>query len=177
MVGNENGAIQIESKSFTTDYVHHQRIAVPGPDFVLPSIQLKWYQIHRPGVEISDVLIEESRRFIKVEIEGGRLKIANEFGFVMLHLGDEPPSRNTFAMLFACTWRNNNELWRTLYTKSLGSDQEYTLFMNDGHIGAFCVWELGVVLHEREAWNRYLYTGRDEKASLAYYNDKVDGPV
>jgi hypothetical protein len=115
-------ANQIASNSFTADYKHHQRQVVPGPGLFLSDSWLKWYQIHRPEVEIRADLIEQSRRFIQDEIEGGRLEIANEFGFVMLHLGDEPPSRNTFAMFFVCTWRNNNELWRTLYTRTLSSN-------------------------------------------------------
>jgi hypothetical protein len=170
-------ANQIESNSFTPDYEHHQRRVAPGPDLILSDSRLKWYQIHRPDVEIPNDLVEESRRFIREEIEGGRLQIANEFGFVMLHLGDEPASRNTFAMLFVCTWRNNNELWRTLYTRTLRSNQGFERYVDDGHVGGFCVWELVPVWHERQAWSRLLYSSRDEAARDVYLDDLIEGLV
>jgi hypothetical protein len=128
-------------------------------------------------VEIPTDLVDESRRFARAEIESERLDIGSELGFAMLHLGDEGMPRNTFAMLFVCTWRHNNELWQTLFTKSLASNCPYELFVEDGHIGAFCVWELGVVLHERDAWNRFLYSSRDDAAAREYLAAKYEGPV
>jgi len=170
-------AEQVVSKSFSTDYVHHTRYVQPGPDFILPDIRLKWYEIHRPEVELPVGLSDESRQFIKEEVEAGRLPLANESGFVMLHLGDEPSSRNTFAMLFVCTWRYGNELWRTLYTKSLISSQEYSRPDESVQMGAFCVWELGAVWHERQSWSQFLYSDRDRAALDHYLNDKFEGPV
>lgn len=40
-----------------------------------------------------------------------------------------------------------------------------------------CVWELGAVLHEHQAWTRYLRSSRDEKAKRAYLNDQFTGSV
>jgi hypothetical protein len=172
-----NADVQVVSNSFDHDYAHHQRLAKPGPDFVLPNVHLKWYDIYRPDVGISAELIDASRSFLQQEVESERLNIATEYGFAMLHLGDEPGSRNTFAMLFVCTWRNGNELWRTLYTKSLRTNEDFERFVEDGHIGAFCVWELGPVWHERQAWTRFLYSARDDGARDVYLGDNFEGLV
>jgi len=45
------------------------------------------------------------------------------------------------------------------------------------HRGTFCVWELGVVWHERHAWVRFLSSNRDEAAKRAYLNDRFSGLV
>jgi hypothetical protein len=45
------------------------------------------------------------------------------------------------------------------------------------HRGTFCVWELGAVWHERQAWVRFLSSQRDEAAKLAYINDRFSGLV
>jgi hypothetical protein len=167
----------VQTRSVSPDYAHHERFVVAGPELLLPRNRLKWYQISRPEIEIPEVLVEESRQLIRSEVEEGRLDIATDQGFAMLHLGDEPPSRNTFAMLFVCSWRHGNELWRTLYTKSLTDNGEYRRFDGDGHFGVFCVWELGPVWHERQAWTRFLYSERDEPALEAYLADLYQGPV
>jgi hypothetical protein len=167
----------VETRSVSAEYSHHQRLVSTGPELVLPKNRLKWYQISRTDVQIPESLVEESRSFIYTEVESGRLDIATEQGFAMLHLGDEPSSRNTFVMLFVCTWRHGNELWRSLYTKSLHDGGEFQRFVEDGHMGAFCVWELGPVWHERQAWSRFLYSARDGKALKDYLSDQFTGPV
>jgi hypothetical protein len=45
------------------------------------------------------------------------------------------------------------------------------------HRGTFCVWELGAIWHERDAWVRFLSSKRDAAAKLAYLNDRFSGRV
>jgi hypothetical protein len=42
---------------------------------------------------------------------------------------------------------------------------------------AFCVWELGAVIHEQKAWTEYLYSARNEEARLAWIGDRFRGVV
>jgi hypothetical protein len=64
-----------------------------------------------------------------------------------------------------------------------GTDQTipagpFHLFPQSGtHRGTFCVWELGAVLHEQQAWIRYLYSARDDAARREYVADQYAGPV
>ena len=54
-------------------------------------------------------------------------------------------------------------------------DGQFQLVPRDNHMPVMCVWELGAVVHEREAWTRYLYSARDEHAKAAYLSDRFTG--
>ena len=45
------------------------------------------------------------------------------------------------------------------------------------HKGAYCVWELGPVWHEKEAWVRFLNSQRDDAAERVYLEDRFAGTV
>ena len=95
---------------------------------------------------------------------GGALELAGEVGFAILHRCGED-----FYFLLVCTWRNENELWETVWAKDGEDDLSFRPWPAEGtHRPTFCVWELGVVWHEQGAWSRYLRSRRDEGALLAY---------
>lgn len=154
----------------STAYSHHLRLVTPGADLSLPGAYLKWYDIRRAEVSITPALRQESRDFLMAEAKAGRLALKNELGFVMLHQCD------TVVFLFVDTWRNENELWKTLYYKDLVNEGGFQLFVVEGDLlPGFCVWELTAVWHEREAWSRYLFSERDAAAKYAYLNDRYSG--
>ncbi len=43
--------------------------------------------------------------------------------------------------------------------------------------GVYCVWELGVVTYETEAWKRYLKSEKRAKDKLEYIGDRFEGIV
>jgi hypothetical protein len=45
------------------------------------------------------------------------------------------------------------------------------------HIPTFCVWELGVVWHEQQAWSDFLRSPRGPASRKAYLHDTYDGEV
>ena len=97
-------------------------------------------------------------------VEEGALELAGEVGFAILHRCGED-----FYFLLVCTWRNENELWETVWAKDGDDDPAFRPWPAEGtHRPTFCVWELGVVWHEQGAWSRYLRSRRDEGALLAY---------
>lgn len=81
-------------------------------------------------------------------------------------------------LLLLTTWRNTNELWESVYVKTVEETESYRpiLFSNE-HRGTYCVWELAPVWHERHAWMRFLSSTRDDAAKLAYVNDRFEGWV
>ena len=150
-------------------YSYSQKLVIPGKDISLPGAYLKWYDVRRPDVEFARELVEESRAFVAAEVE--RLKIQDELGFVLLH--DCKPT-----LLLIMTWRNINEIWETAYAKNMTQAAGYQPIPYETiHRGTFCVWELGAVWHERQAWVRFLSSQRDEAAKLAYINDRFSGLV
>jgi hypothetical protein len=153
------------------EYQHHKRLVTPDTDFSLPTGYFKWYNLHRPELTIAPELGQESRAFLHSEVAGGRLKLDNELGFVILHRCDE------VVFLSALTWRNFNELWRTIYLKNLKTAGDFQLMEMERHAHTYCVWELAVVWHERTLWADYLYSNRDEAAKYAYLNDRLSGLI
>lgn len=151
-------------------YAYYEKLVTPGEDISLPGAYLKWYDIRRPDVEIAQELVEESRAFVAAEVE--RLKMEGQLGFVLLH--DCRPA----LLLMILTWRNTNEIFESAYAKDMTRAAGYqpTTF-ETSHRATFCVWELGAVWHERQAWVRFLASKRDEAAKLAYVNDRFSGLV
>lgn len=151
-------------------YVYYEKLVTPGEDISLPGAYLKWYDIRRPDVEIVQELVEESQAFVAAEVE--RLKLKDELGFVLLH--DCRPA----LLLMILTWRNTNEIFESAYAKDITRTAGYQPIMFEtSHRATFCVWELGAVWHERQAWARFLASKRDETAKLAYVNDRFSGLV
>jgi len=152
------------------EYRHEPKLIIPGDDLVLPHAHLKWYDVRVAEAAIPDDLRTEARDFLRSEAEAGRLDITGELGFVILHLcGD------SFFFLIVCTWRNANEMWESLYTKDTTVAGPFQMVPQGTHLEIICVWELGAVLHEQQAWTRYLYSARDEQAKLAYLGDRFTG--
>lgn len=75
--------------------------------------------------------------------------------------------------------RNTNELWESVYAKDLaqpGGRFMATTF-ETSHRGTYCVWELGPIWHERNAWMRFLSSPHDEAAKQVYISDRFSGLV
>jgi len=114
-----------------------------------------------------------ARRCLRDAARGDELGVLGEVGFVILHRCGED-----FYFLLVCTWRNENELWETVWAKNGESDVLFRRWPTEGeHRPTFCVWELGAVCHEREAWTRYLLSPRDKPAKDAYLRDSYAGAV
>jgi hypothetical protein len=105
-------------------------------------------------------------------VAAGKLNIDGELGFVIHHLCGE-----SFYFLIVCTWRNQNEMWETLYGQDMSAGGGYQLVPQGSHLEVICVWELGAVLHEQQAWSRYLRSARDVQAKRDYLEDRFTGTV
>ena len=83
-----------------------------------------------------------------------------------------------YLLLLITTWRNTNEMWESIYVKKAADAEMYSpiIFKTD-HKGTYCVWELGVVWHERNSWVRFIKSKRDNKSKLIYLNDLFSGEV
>ena len=152
--------------SVRADYGHIRKVVEAAPPVRWPADgQLKWYNIYREQAAIAGEVQQEARDFLCGEVTSGRLPIASELGFVILHrTGDA-------FLLLVCTWRYDNELWETVY---LSDGAGFELLPKDElHKPTYCVWEMGAVLHEQQAWIRYLFSVRDEKAQQIYLTDQV----
>ena len=102
----------------------------------------------------------------------GELELGG-LGFAILHrCGD------AFYFLLLSTWKGDNELWETVWAKNGSSEQAFRPWPREGsHVPTFCVWELGAVWHEQQAWSRFLRSERSAADAEAYLGDSYRGVV
>ena len=163
----------LQHGSVAADYRHAEKFAHAEPSLALGETVLKWYDVAPDEEPVPLAIRAVARRCLRDAARSGELGALGDLGFVVLHRCGED-----FYFLLVCTWRNENELWETVWAKSGESDVLFRTWPTEGaHRPTFCVWELGAVVHEREAWTRYLLSPRDERARDAYLRDSYSGLV
>jgi hypothetical protein len=151
---------------------HDAKVATPQPSIMLGEAVLKWYDIARPATPVPIAIRALARRCLRDAVKLGRLSLEDDLGFVLLHRCEDD-----FHFLLVATWRNENELWESVWAKR-STDVFFESWPSAGtHSPTFCVWELGAVAHERDAWIRYLRSSRDPAARRAYLRDCYSGAV
>ena len=147
-------------------YRHAPKQVVSSEPMRLPSAILKWYELFSEGHPAP----ESISRLAKKPIVDGALEVRG-LGLVILHrCGD------AFYFLIVATWRNENELWQTVWYKDGDAMAEFKPFpREDAHKPTYCVWELVPVWHEQRAWKRFLMSGRDTRAAQVWLADVFSG--
>jgi hypothetical protein len=163
----------LERHGVDAAYEHAAKVAAVGPSLALGDTLLKWYEIAPADDPLEPSLSDLARLGLADACRLGELRLDGGLGFVVLHrCGDG------FHFLLVATWQNANELWETVWAKDADADTEFNTWPLDGtHRPTFCVWELGVVAHERLAWTRFLRSRRDGDARHAYLRDTYEGEV
>jgi hypothetical protein len=164
--------VGIENR-ISDDYRHVAKLARPAESIALAGSVLKWYDVARATAPVPDEIRALAREGLEDAARTGGLALADDVGFVILHR-----CGRDFYFLLVCSWRNQNEVWETVFAKDGDADVAFRPWPADGaHRPTFCVWELGVVCHEQRAWTRYLRSERDPAALQAYLEDGFDGSV
>ena len=89
-------------------YRHIPKHAAPGDVIAPPGAMLKWYAVYPTDRPVPTELTQLARSYLmKNQLE------AKGCGFVILHR-----CGNDFYFLIVNTWRNNNELWETVFYKN-----------------------------------------------------------
>jgi hypothetical protein len=141
------------TRDVAANYVHRDKFATPREGIVPGDSQLKWSNIAPLEAPVPNEIEKLACDYLN------DVRVAGDFGFVILHRCGE-----AFYFLLVSTWRNENELWESVYAKQ-----------NAGE--TFCVWELGVVWHEQQAWRRVLTSQRATEDVTRYLNDRFEGSV
>ena len=153
------------------EYEHISKHVAPGPSIVIADAILKWYDIAPADTPVEDDIRALAEVSLRQAARSGDLALAGELGFVILHRCGE-----SFYFLLISTWRNDNELWETVWAKYDAKDDSFRPWPIEGtHRPTFCVWELAAVCHERVAWSGYLRSARDEAAKQAYLATSYEG--
>ncbi|MEP7174606.1 MAG: hypothetical protein ABI705_14035 [Aestuariivirga sp.] len=149
------------------NYVHRDKVASPGEGIATGGSQLKWSNIAPAEASVPKEIEKLARDYLK------DVRVAGDLGFVILHRCGED-----FYFLLVSTWRNENELWESVYAKANADEPDFKPYIVEtAHRGTFCVWELGVVWHEQQAWKRFLMSKRATGDVTRYLNDRFEGSV
>jgi hypothetical protein len=151
------------------EYRHLPKVIHPAPAVTAAGGVVKWYDIAQGDKPIPREIGALAREGLHEAMTGEAL--AGELGFVILHRCGE-----SFYFLLIASWRNENELWETVWAKAGEHEPAFGPWTVDGpHRPAFCVWELRAVCHEQGAWSRYLRSPRDAAARQEYLKDTYTG--
>ena len=109
-VGERAGAQRWRASILAT--AHVAKVAAPQPSLMLGDALLKWYDIAPHETPVPLAIRALARRCLAGRAQGGTLGVEDGLGFVILHRcgGD-------FYFLLVSTWRNENELWETVWAK------------------------------------------------------------
>ena len=99
------------------DYRHVEKFARPEPSLALDGTVLKWYDIAPDDAPVPLAIRALARRSLRDAADRTRSASSGELGFVILHRCGE-----SFYFLLVCTWRNENELWETVWAKDGDGD-------------------------------------------------------
>jgi len=156
-----------------TDYRHVSKLVQPAPAITLGDAMLKWYDIAPADEPVPSELQVLARGGLRAAAGSGSLRLDGDLGFVILHRCGE-----SFYFLLVSTWRNDNELWETVWAKNGESEVTFQPWLLEGtHRPTFCVWELGAVWHEQQSWSRFLRSARGAAEREAYLLDTFAGEV
>ena len=156
-----------------TGYRHVTKAVTPAPPITLGECTLKWYDVAPADEPVPSSLRVLARGNLRAAADTGRLDLDDDLGFVILHRCGE-----SFYFLIVSTWRNDNELWETVLAKNGEDEVAFRPWPLEGtHRPTYCVWELGAVWHEQQAWSQYLRSVRDDAARQAYLQDSYAGTV
>lgn len=149
-------------------YQHVPKMVTPGNSIETTDAVLKWYALFPEGQPVPDKIDSLARSYLaRTTLE------AKGLGFVILHR-----CGNDFYFLIVSTWRGNNEVWETVFYKEGDAMPDFALWPREGmHKPTYCVWELVPVWHEKESWERFLKTSRDDEAAQVWLDDRYSGPA
>ena len=153
-------------------YTHRDKLIEPGEVLAVKGAWLKWYDIALPEMPVPAEIRNLARATVEREAAGGKMDVRGELGFVILHRCSPE-----FYFLLVCSWRHENEIWKSTFARDAGDPDFREFTFATPHRGTYCVWELGAVWHEQQAWKRYLRSARDDAAKLTYLGDSYRGEV
>lgn len=154
-------------------YKHYGK-AIQSQGIVRPNGgHLKWYDIARCDQLIGPSTRSLAQRFLLSQSASSGVPNKHDLGFVLLHRCGEG-----FYFLMLCTWRENNELWKTVYYLNDQTMPDFALFpQHTDHKGAFCVWEMSVVSFEAQVWTAYLMSERTYQDVDTYLSMTILAPL
>jgi len=146
------------------DYKHQPRTVRPQGLVTTPSLVLKLYSMAK-DMHPTNRTIRDTGKLLERDIAEGKIEPLTGLGFAIL----------SEDMLNVARWDTEypivvkNQIYG--FEGSINSAQ----LLDINKVGSFCIWELGIVGHEKEAWKRFLDSQRGEAEKHQYLTDIIEG--
>ena len=159
-------AIDFDNIGNVRNYRDEQRRVTSQGLVINPSLVLKMYSmLKETSPHFSPRALRRSNHFLQQEIRDGRLEPLLGMGFAIL-------SEDTLNVArWGWTAESPIVVKNKLYEHDFRSENGKTTELDIGKEGPFCIWELGIVGYEREAWRRYLDSERTNQDKAHYLFD------
>lgn len=152
-------------------YQHRAKQARAQSAVIVGATALKWYDLEEPGLGVAD-----QTRAVAQSVAASLPGPNDTAGFAILHRCSAD-----FHFLLTALWRGNNEIWQSVNFID-AQTKDFTAFPPAyaplGHPRpTFCVWEMGIVAHEAQAWQRFLFSDRSQSAMRLWQEELFTGTV
>jgi len=149
------------------DYQHQPRVVEPKGLVVTPNLVLKLYSMFK-DLPPEKRTVAEAKKILKKDITREVLDPLSGMGFAIL----------SEDMLNVSRWDDEYPivLKNDIYCFDKGNIKSAEL-VDVRDAGSYCVWELGIVNHERDAWMRFLNSGRGKSEKQRYLDDFIRGAL
>lgn len=124
--------------------------------------KLKIYTICGPGSVVETQTIEAAIRFAVEQVDWPS-EAKNKYGFLTLHAGEEA------VWLLVDLWMEDI-LRHFVFRAPCDAQEDFGPGPDNGTMA--CVWELAVIMHERESWIRHVLA-TDEQPNFAAYVEEA----
>ena len=148
------------------DYTHEPRTVRKQGLIIAPSLVLKLYSMSK-DLHPTAKTLKDTKEFLEKEIWEGKIsQFSSGLGFTIL-------SEN---MLNVAIWDNEYPL--VLKNQIYNFNETINPAPLDiREVGSFCVWELGIVGYERNAWMEFLKSKRTKRDKQKYLEDFIEGEL
>ena len=146
------------------NYKHQSRTVRSRGLVTTPSLFLKLYSMAKDA-HPTNKTISDATRLLEREVAEGKIDPLTGLGFAILSEG----------MLNVARWDKEypivvkNQIYG--FEGSINSAKPLDIM----DVGSFCIWELGIVAHEKEAWKRFLDSERGKNEKCGYLSDFIEG--
>lgn len=133
--------------------------------------RMKVYGINVEGRKVDDALVQAAQSAAQSLLPQPAVSVPDRYGlgFMIVH------AANDVDFVVVCWWGAQNELLLRVLTAPAAQPHRLSEHSNlDGPIG--CVWDLGVICTERDAWTRYMMRSGGPDID-GYLNALQDGEV
>ena len=162
-----NGIDYSQIGNLRKDYVHEPGIIRNQSFVVTPNLVLKLYLTARDRYSVPD-FVRDTEEFLGRKIGEGEITPLTGLGFAIL--SDDILNVARWDTKYPIVVKNQ------IYGFEEGNVNSAQL-LDIRDVGSFCVWELEIVNHEKNAWKRFLTSQKAESDKRKYLQDIIIGEL